>query len=195
MTLILIVLAKLAGEDRPSGIADWVSHRTDALRAALHLRRPRLPHHNTFRRILQEVVCPEELETTVAAFLRDLPRVGRSVLIAIDGKTVRGTIGTEHPHGEHLLAAYLPTEGIVLLEVATGTKENEITVAPTLLKCLDLRGEIVMGDAMQTQRALSAQILEAGGDYIWFVKDNQPTVREEIATLFAPQTPNVLGRQ
>jgi predicted transposase YbfD/YdcC len=193
VVLILIVLAKLAGEDRPSGIGDWVRQRKDLLRAALHLTRPRLPHPNTFRRILAEVVSPEELETTTAAFVRDLPRTGRSVLIAIDGKTVRGTIGAEHPQGEHLLAAYLPEEGLVLMEVATGTKENEITVAPTLLKCLDLRGKIVMGDAMQTQRALSVQILEAGGDYIWLAKDNQPTLHQDIASLFAPATPTVLG--
>ena len=193
--LVLIVLAKLAGEDRPSGIAEWASHRTETLRAALRLRRPRLPHQNTYRRILAEVVSPEELETSVAAFLRDLPRTGRSVLIALDGKTVRGTIGTEHPQGEHLLAAYLPGEGLVLMEVATGTKENEITVAPTLLKCLDLRDKIVLGDAMHTQRALSAQILEAQGDYIWVAKDNQPTLRQDIATVFAPQTPTVLGGQ
>jgi len=193
--LVLIILAKLSGEDRPSGIADWVRHRTDALREALDLKRRRLPHQNTFRRILQEVIAPDELETTVSAFLRDRPRTGRSVLIAMDGKTVRGTMGTEHPHGEHLLAAYLPGEGIVLMEVATGTKENEITAAPTLLKCLDLRGKIVMGDAMHTQRALSAQILEAEGDYIWFAKDNQPTLHQDIADLFAPQTPTVLGGQ
>ena len=193
LIVILMVLAKLAGEDRPSGIADWVRHRTDSLRAALHLSRPRLPHQNTYRRILADVVSPEDLETTVAAFLRDLPQTGRSILVAIDGKTVRGTIGTAHPRGEHLLAAYLPGEGVVLMEVATGTKENEITVAPTLLKTLDLRGKIVMGDAMHTQRALSVQILEAEGDYIWLAKDNQPTLRQDIMEVFTPATPTVLG--
>lgn len=193
--LLLIVLAKLAGEDHPSGIADWVRHRTDALREALGIKRPRLPHHNTYRRALAAIVSPVELETTVGDFLRNLPQAGRSVLIAIDGKKVRGTIGTEHPQGEHLLAAYVPNEGIVLMEVACGTKENEITLAPTLLKVLDLRGKIVMGDAMQTQRALSTQILAAGGDYIWIAKDNQPTLRQDIAQVFAPQPPTVLGGQ
>lgn len=191
--LLLIVLAKLAGEDRPSGIADWLTHRTAALREALHLTRPRLPHHNTYRRILAEVVSPEELEATLGDFLRNLPQTGRSVLIAMDGKTVRGTIGTEHPQGEHLLAAYEPDTGIVLMQVATDIKENEITVAPTLLKCLDLRNKIVMGDALHTQRALSTQILDAGGDYIWLVKDNQPTLHHDIAAVFAPQSPTVLG--
>jgi predicted transposase YbfD/YdcC len=119
--------------------------------------------------------------------------VGHSILIAIDGKTVRGTIGTAHPRGEHLLCAYLPAEGIVLCQVAVGSKENEITAAPTLLATLDLRGKIVMGDALHPQRALSVQIQEAGGDYIWIAKDNQPTLHADIATLLALPEPTVLG--
>ena len=193
--LVLIVLAKLGGADHPSAIAGWLRARTEAVRAAFHLPRRRLPHANTYRRILDEVVPPADLETTVSAFLREQPGAGHSVLIAIDGKTVRGTMGAEHPQGEHLLCAYLPEEGIVLCQVAVGIKENEITAAPTLLATLDLRGKIVMGDAMHTQRALSRQIREAGGDYIWIAKDNQPTLHDDIATLFAPPEPTVLGGQ
>jgi len=193
LLLVLLVLAKLGGADHPSAIGDWVSSRSKALRAALHLPLPRLPHANTFRRIMEEVVSAQELETTLSAFVRTLPGVGRSVLIAIDGKTVRGTIGEEHPHGEHLLCAYLPQEGVVLVQVAAGVKDNEISVAPTLLHALDLRGKVVMGDAMHTQRAASIQIRDAGGDYIWLAKDNQPTLHADIATFFAPTPPTVLG--
>ena len=193
--LVLLVLAKLGGADHPSAIGDWLRSRSKVLRAALHLPFPRLPHANTFRRIMEEVVSPEELETTFSAFIRTLPGVGRSVLIAIDGKTVRGTIGEQHPQGEHLLCAYLPQEGVVLFQVPAGVKDNEISVAPTLLHGLDLRGKIVMGDAMHTQRAASVQIQDAGGDYIWLAKDNQPTLHADIATLFAPAEPTVLGGQ
>ncbi len=191
--LVLLVLAKLGGADHPSAIGDWLLSRSKALRTALHLPWPRLPHTNTFRRIMEEVVSPEELETALRAFVRTLPGVGRSVLIAIDGKTVRGTIGAEHPQGEHLLCAYLPREGVVLVQVPAGVKDNEISVAPTLLQALDLRGKVVMGDAMHTQRAVSVQIRSAGGDYIWLAKDNQPTLHADIATLFAPLEPTVLG--
>jgi predicted transposase YbfD/YdcC len=191
--LVLLVVAKLGGADHPSAMGDWLHSRSTELRAMLHLPLPRLPHANTLRRIMEKVVSPEELETTLSAFIRTLPRVGRSVLIAIDGKTVRGTIGENHPHGEHLLCAYLPGEGVVLLQVAAGVKDNEISVAPTLLRALDLRGKIVMGDAIHTQRAASVQIRDAGGDYIWLAKDNQPTLHADIATLFAPPEPTVLG--
>jgi predicted transposase YbfD/YdcC len=66
------------------------------------------------------------------------------------------------------------------------TKENEIVVVPTLLAQLNLQGTVVVGDALQTQRALSAQVVEAGGDYVWFVKENQPTVLADIEALFTP---------
>lgn len=191
--LLLVVLAKLCGEDRPSGIADWVARRGEQLRAALGLPWARLPHHNTYRRVLAGAVAPEELDRVAGEHLRGLPGVGRSVLLAFDGKTVRGTIDAEDPHGEHLLAAYLPEEGVVLLQVACGAKENEITAAPRLLAALDLRGKVVAGDALHTQRALSLQILAAGGDYLWLAKDNQPGLRADIAELFTADDRTVEG--
>ena len=62
-------------------------------------------------------------------------------------------------------------------------------MAPKLLRCLDLRNKIVVGDAMHTQRQLSAQIVEAGGDFVWIVKDNQAHTRQAIEQLFAPEKP------
>jgi predicted transposase YbfD/YdcC len=182
--LLVIILAKLSGEDQPSGIADWIKNRGQVLKEALHLSWARMPHHNTCRRILADVVVPEELDRMVGEHLQSLSDVSHSVLIAIDGKTVRGTIDAANPQGDHLLAAYLPEEGIVLMQVATGAKENEISVAPQLLKQLDLRGKVVAGDAMHTQRSYSVQILQAEGDYLWFAKDNQPTLREDIEQVF-----------
>ena len=136
---------------------------------------------------------PGELDAAVGTFFREQPGVGRSVLVSIDGKTVRGTIAAPATRSEHLLAAYLPLEGIVLMQVAAGEKENEISVAPQLLRCLDLRGKVVAGDAMHTQRALSVQILEAGGAYLWQAKDNQPTLRADIETLFTADDRTVAG--
>jgi predicted transposase YbfD/YdcC len=193
--LLLTILAKLGGEDRPSGIGDWVQGRRTPLAAALRLARPTMPHPNTFRRILSTVVSPTELDTLVHEFFQSLPGAGQSILVAIDGKTVRGTITAAQPRGEHLLCAYLPAEGLVLFQVAAGAKENEISVAPTLLASLDLRHKVVMGDALHTQRALSVQILTAGGDYIWLAKDNQPTLRQDIADLFTLSPATVLGGQ
>ncbi len=191
--LLLLVLAKLSGEDKPGGIADWIMSRGRLLREAFDLSWLRMPHHNTYRRILEDVVPPEELDRLVGEHLQSLPGVGHSILITIDGKTVRGTIDAASPRGDHLLAAYLPEEGIVLMQVAAGDKDNEISVAPELLKCLDLRGKVVAGDAMHTQRSVSIQILKAGGDYLWFAKDNQPTLRADIEQQFTADDRTVLG--
>ncbi len=192
--LLLLILAKLCGEDTPKAIAHWVRLRKRYLIQLLGLPRPSVPHENTFRRIIEQVVDPEELERTVKELFGDLPGAGRSVLVSVDGKVMRGTISADKPRGTYLLAVYLPEEGLVLMQLEAGSKENEITVAPKLLESVDLRGKVVVGDAEQTQRQLSLQILAAGAEYVWTVKDNQPTLREDIEELFArADEPTVLG--
>ena len=186
--LTLFILAKLCGQNKTYGIADWVQQRGSYLVEVLQLSYQRLPHHSTYRRILSDEVDGEELEQIVAEYLAQLPRSGQEVVIAIDGKTVRGTITLDDAFGLHLLAAYLPGEGIVLMQmVVEKDKENEIVVAPKLLKCLDLRHKVVVGDAMHTQRQLSIQIVTTGGHFVWIVKDNQANTRKAIEQLFAPE--------
>jgi predicted transposase YbfD/YdcC len=86
----------------------------------------------------------------------------------------------------------LPAEGVVLRPLDVSTNDNEMVIAPTVVAHLDLAGVVVTGDAMYPQRTLSTQIVEAGGDYVWVVKDNQPTLRQDIEELFVPE-PNELG--
>jgi len=78
--LLLVVLAKLLGEDRPSGIADWIKGRGQLLREAFHLSWECMPHHDTYRRIFAWVVQPDELDRAVSTHLQSLFGVGRSVL-------------------------------------------------------------------------------------------------------------------
>jgi hypothetical protein len=87
---------------------------------------------------------------------------------------MRGTISAGHTRGVHLLAAFLPDEGWVLFQVEVGSKENEIPASGRVVKCLDLRDKIITGDALLAQRELSLQIVQAGGDYVWIIKENQP---------------------
>lgn len=188
--LVVLILAKLCGLDKPYEIADWAQNRSEFLVEVLRLKRSRLPHHSTYRRILESVLDQDEFERTMRDFIQQRPEVGQEVVIAIDGKTLRGTITRDDPFGLHLLAAYLPGEGIVLFQmVVDQEKENEIVVAPQLLKSLDLRQKVVVADAMHAQRGLSLQIIEAGGDFVWIIKDNQLTTRQAIELLFTPQKP------
>ena len=190
--LVMMVMAKLCGEDTPSGIADWVKYRSGQFIEMLKLERRTMPHHSTYRRIAEEVVDVEELEQIVSAVLSEKKFFGKQVLLSIDGKVLRGTLD-EAQNGTYLLAAYLPSEGIVLMEIAIEGKGCEIPGAAKLLKMVDLRGKVVMGDALHTQRALSIQIVEAGGEYIWFAKGNQSQLEEDIRLWFEPEPDPIPG--
>lgn len=184
--LITIVLAKLAGEDKPSGIAEWIKLRRRQLVAAFGYRRERVPCLNTIRTILSEVVSAAELQKILNQYLHERYGGQQSQLVSMDGKTMRGTIPKGSQQGVHLIAAYLPEEGIVLAQIAVDSKENEISAAPKLIQQLDLRHRVVCGDAMLTQRGISVEILAQGGDYIWFLKDNQPTMKSDVEQFFQP---------
>jgi predicted transposase YbfD/YdcC len=186
MILTMVILAKLAGEDKPSGIAEWIQLRCDSFVRLFKCKHQRMPCLNTIRTVLQEVVSLEELETIFGHYLHETYGGQESQLIAIDGKTMRGTIPKGSTQGVHLLAAYLPEEGVVLKQVAVATKENEISAAPQLLEGLNLKNKVVCADAMQTQRKMSVEVLARGGDYIWFLKKNQRTLREDVQQFFKP---------
>jgi predicted transposase YbfD/YdcC len=185
LVLVFIVLAKLGGADTPYAMAQWVRWRLGKVARVLGWTREKLPSHNTYRRLLR-LVDEGALQEVSNAFLQQAEGAGDSVLIAIDGKVMRGTIPSGESQGVHLLAAYLPAEGLVLMQVAVGNKEGELTAAPRLLETLDLRHKVVRGDALFTQRHLSAQIIEAGGDYLWPVKENQFDLLADIQEVFDP---------
>jgi hypothetical protein len=116
-------------------------------------------------------------------FFAHQPNAGHSIQLTLDGKTLRGTIPAGQTRGVHLLAAFLPGEGWVMAQVEVGMKENEIPAAARVLKCLNLQGKIITGDALLAQRELSRQIVEAQGNYVWTVKANQPQLCQDLETL------------
>ena len=181
--LSLLILAKLGGEDGMKGMAEWVRLRGKDLVRMLGLPRQTLPHQTTYERVL------EALEHSVGAFFAQ--QAPANFTITLDGKTLRGTIPVGTTQGVHLLAAYVPEQGVVLMQIEVECKANEITVAPCVLDMLDLRGHVVTGDAMFTQRPLCEQIVRAGGDYVLPVKANQAALQQAITEVFmpAPVTP------
>lgn len=191
--LTIATLAKLAEQNSPRAIADWAQLRAPALADLFGLDRPTMPHPTTWNRVFGTAIDPQQFTRLVADFLlatAAAPRGTRKrrrrgvIAVCLDGKTLRGTIPAGMTRGVHLLAAYLPDQGIVLIEVAVDGKENEIVTARTVLSLVDVRGCVVTGDAMFAQRRLSRQIRRKGGDYLWCVKENQETLYDDIATLF-----------
>ena len=185
--LVFVVLAKLAGEDYLRGIAQWVAERQAGLAEFFSLAKPQAPCYTTYGRILGRAVAVDEFDHVVGSFFAGLPGAGCSVEVALDGKTLRGTIPLGQTRGVHLLAAYCPGEGLVFAQVAVESRENEIVAAPRVLKLLDLQGKIVTGDALLTQRKLAVQIVKAGGEYVFPVKENQPELLADLRTLFEPE--------
>jgi predicted transposase YbfD/YdcC len=186
--LVCIVLAKLCGEDHLRGIAQWVALRKDVLAEALGLAKPQAPHATTYSRVLNKAIDIDEFEQVVRDFFQEQPSTGQSILINLDGKTMRATIPEGKSKGVHLLAAYLPQEGWVAFQVEVGSHENEIPAAKRVVKQLDLRGKIVTGDAMLAQRDLSVAVVEGGGNYIWSVKGNRGQLQQDIEVLFEPES-------
>lgn len=203
MLLILIVLAKLCGSDTPSEISGWIGERSEMLKKALNLKWKRMPHHSTYRRILQRGLDIEQFEEKASQYLQSLGNKKqehkkvesllesadevKEELLAMDGKTMRGTIATGESQGLHLLSIYEVSSSRTMAQVSVDKKENEISAAPRLLKKVDLTGRVVTGDALLAQRSLSQQIVESGGDYLWVIKDNHPNLRADIARLFTTE--------
>jgi predicted transposase YbfD/YdcC len=185
--LVIIFLAKLCGQNRPVEIADWARNHTAELVRLLKLKRSWMPHHNTIRRVFQEILNEAEFERLMQAYQQH--QAGGGEQLALDGKTLRGTrIGDQEP-ADHVLSVYDVQAQRVAAQVAVDQKENEIVAAPRALEQVPIAGKIISGDALHAQRALSAQIVERGGDYLWVVKENQERLYQDIERLFAPEKP------
>jgi predicted transposase YbfD/YdcC len=184
LLLVLILLAKLCGENTPSGISDWVAFRVKELAELKLLPKKKAPCHMTYRRVLQWIVSPAELERLLSEYHQSCLNRETELVFSLDGKTIKGTIPAGETRGTHLLSLYVPGQGLVLMEAHVDQKENEIVVAPEILRQVCLEGTIVIADAMHTQRTTSQQILQAGGDYVWIVKGNQARTLWAIQKLF-----------
>ena len=184
--LTIIVLAKLCGEDKPMGIAEWAKHRKEELVELLCLTWSRMPHHNTYRRILAYKVYEQEVARLVGEYNQ---RGEHGDVYALDGKARRGMRKKDEEGQAYCLSIYDVEQAKVMSQVEVGRKENEIVKAPNALKLAEISQKVVTADAMHTQRGLATQILEAQGEYVFPVKENQPHLYKNIQALFAPEYP------
>lgn len=195
--LTLCILGKLSGENSPAGIASWARLRGEWLCGFNGLKRRivkktgqiKMPCAGSYSRIMSTAIDAADVEKATREFFTAQPACGIEAEVNIDGKKIRGTITADNPDGVYLLAVFMSGAGMVLMQVLIKAGEGELTVAPEVLKVLDLQGKVVTGDALFAQRNLSIQIVEAGGDYAWKVKGNQPNLEADIARVFEPDPP------
>ncbi len=144
-----------------------------------------IPSHDTFGRVFSRL-DPDQFERCFCRWIQALAQAKPGRLVALDGKSIRRSLDQAAGQAAiHMISAWSQSNQLVLGQVACCAKSNEITTMPALLELLDLRGAVVTADAMHCQRDLAKRIVEAGGDYILQVKDNQPHLHEELKLLFA----------
>lgn len=188
--LALACVATLCGARSYSAVAEWghtYNEVDPALLRSLGLGRHGPPSSATIHRIFRRIdvgALEWALGHWAQAILAAVPApAGHLEGIAMDGKTLRGT-RTDTVPGLHLLSAVSHRLGLTLGQIPVGEKTNEIPLAHTLLAGLLLEGRVLTMDALLTQRAIAQDIVNQGGDYVMVVKDNQPTLRADIALLF-----------
>jgi predicted transposase YbfD/YdcC len=184
--LFLVVSAVIADADGPAEIEDFGNQKREWLEQFVDLENG-IPSHDTIGRVLS-LIKPIEFQQALIEWTNQLRQdhgSGEPVLIQIDGKTSRGSYtNKEKSDALHIVGAWASEHGLALGQVAVDSKTNEIKAIPKLLELLDLREAIVTIDAMGCQRAIAKQIVEAGGDYIFAVKENHPKLSEAITQTF-----------
>jgi len=143
-----------------------------------------IPSHDTFGRVFA-LIDPKQFEVSFIQWVQGISQTVQGV-IAIDGKTLRRS--HDQAAGKkalHLVSAWAVENRLVLAQLATEEKSNEITAIPLLLEQLALKGCIVTIDAMGTQTKIAAQIIEQGGDYALALKDNHGNLFDEVKATFA----------
>jgi predicted transposase YbfD/YdcC len=182
---VIAVSAIICGCDGPTAIHRWARHRQSWL--AQHLPLPNgIPSRDCIRRLLI-VLKPEAFQRCFRAWISDAIAADASDpdrLIAIDGKTCRGSLDRAKDLGAlHIVSAWAAEQGIALGQVATDAKSNEITAIPQLLEQIDLAGTLITIDAMGCQKEIVERVVTGGGDCVIAVKDNQPKL---LAAIRAP---------
>lgn len=185
--LATVVCAVLCGARGYTAIAEWIRAQDVKIWHCLGYRR-RPPTRNAFRNLLLKL-APEGLETAVRDWVGNLLSSDSAAEdlrgLALDGKSLCGTMSA-HERTVHLLSLLDQQTGLVLSQMPVDAKTNEPKAALKLLETLVSKGRIVTGDALLCQREVCQNIIDSGGHYFFVIKDNQPSLKNAIASDFEP---------
>ena len=178
--LMIALCATLCGGQSAVAMARFAEAKESFLRGFLKLEHG-LPSHDTFSRLFRQL-DPAQFG---AAFQRFMARFGDAVrgVVAIDGKVLRRSFDrASDTSALRMVSAWGCEQRLVLAQVATDAKSNEITAVPKLLAMLSLKGTIVTADALNCQRAIARQIVDQGGDHALALKGNQGMLHDDVRT-------------
>jgi predicted transposase YbfD/YdcC len=183
--VVIAMMAVLAGAGGPTAIAKWAAIKEEFLLRVLKLPNG-IPRKDVFRRVLA-LLKPGAFQTCFVSWLTSLRAKAADasdvdkLVFAIDGKTLRRS----HDHSKglgalHSVSVWASDFGLSLGQVACAQKSNEITAIPELLRLVDIKGTIITIDAMGTQKAIAAQIVDSKADYVLALKRNQETLQQAV---------------
>jgi predicted transposase YbfD/YdcC len=182
--LFIAVCAVICGADDFVAIAEFGRSKRKFLEKFLDLSAG-IPSHDRFNAIFR-ALKPAEFEKCLLNWIVALHEVTDGQVVAIDGKTLRRSFDTASGKAAiHMVSAWATANHISLGQIVVDEKSNEITAIPKLLEMLELSGALVTIDAMGCQREIAEQIVASGADYVLAVKENQPTLHQELVFFFA----------
>ena len=177
--LIIALCAVLCGGQGCVDMALFARAKEPFLREFLDLRNGP-PSHDTFSRLFRRL-DPDQFRASFQRFMAAFSKICQGV-IAIDGKVLRRSFDRASGKSAlHMVSAWGCELRMVLAQIATDEKSNEITAVPELLKMLSLKGTVVTVDALNCQRAIARQIVGQGGDYALALKGNQGTLHADVS--------------
>jgi len=191
--LSLSLCAVICGAESFVAIEQFGRAREDWLRTFIDLPNG-IPSHDTLGRVFS-ALNPVALERAFREWVAALTTVTQGEVIAIDGKALRRSFQRAGGAFVHMVSAWATSNRVVLGQIKTDDKSNEITAIPRLLELLNVRGCLVTIDAMGCQKAIVEKIVEAKADYLIAVKDNQAKLHAAIAAEFELRVPSLAKAQ
>ena len=173
----------MSGIDDFVGCSDYGDNHYEELSKVIDLSNG-IPSHDTIGRVMSNLDV-DKLYETFDDFINEIIDISKKGVIAIDGKTMRGSCDkAKNKSAFHIVSAWSDCCNLFLGQVKTHEKSNEITAIPELLDMIDIAGQIVTIDAMRCQRDICKKIVEKGGDYVISLKGNQGNLHRDIQDYF-----------
>jgi predicted transposase YbfD/YdcC len=197
--VVIALMAVLAGASGPTAIAKWARLKAEFLRQSLDLPNG-TPSKDVFLRVLA-ALKPAAFQACFASWLRSLRSAAAAStgveqpVLAVDGKTLRRSHDRKNGLGAmHSVSVWASDFGLTLGQVACEEKSNEITAIPELLRLIDIKGAIITIDAMGTQKAIAAQIIDGQADFVLALKANHETLYQAVVDHFNEQIQSDAGQ-
>lgn len=181
--LLLTICAVISGAEGWEDVQDFGEAHLDFLKQYGDFEHG-IPVHDTIARVVS-CISPNKFHECFINWMRDCHSSEDGSVIAIDGKTLRGSYDKSRRRGAiHVISAFCATEGVVLGQLKTAEKSNEITAIPGLINLLDIKGKIITTDAMGCQKDIAEKIVSQDGDYLFAVKGNQGRLQKAFEEKF-----------